>query len=96
MMNITWEVEVDEADSDEWSRLLEQFDDATSLSNCSVRGSALGKKNLSRIVLKRAGEVVGIAQLRIICPTPLKCGIAYLRWGPLWERRGHESRSRGA
>ncbi len=89
-MNITWEVEVDEADSDEWSRLLEQFDDATLYQTAAYGEVRWGKKNLSRIVLKRAGEVVGIAQLRIICPTPLKCGIAYLRWGPLWERRGHE------
>jgi lipid II:glycine glycyltransferase (peptidoglycan interpeptide bridge formation enzyme) len=28
-----------------------------------------------------------MAQLRIIRPTPLKFGMAYLRWGPLWERR---------
>jgi lipid II:glycine glycyltransferase (peptidoglycan interpeptide bridge formation enzyme) len=29
-----------------------------------------------------------MAQIRIIRPTPLKFGMAYLRWGPLWERRG--------
>ena len=87
--NITWEVEVDQADSEEWSRLLEQFDDATLYQTAAYGEVRWGKKNLSRIVLKRAGEVVGTAQLRIICPTPLKCGIAYLRWGPLWERRGH-------
>jgi len=39
------------------------------------------------LVLKRAGEVVGIAQLRIIRPTVLKFGIAYLRWGPLVVRK---------
>ena len=29
-----------------------------------------------------------MAQLRIVRPTPLKFGMAYLRWGPLWKRRG--------
>jgi hypothetical protein len=38
--------------------------------------------------LKRDGQVLGMAQLRIVRPTPLKFGMAYLRWGPLWERRG--------
>ena len=46
------------------------------------------KKTSAASVLKRDGEVLGIAQLRIVRPTPLKFGMAYLRWGPLWERRG--------
>ena len=29
-----------------------------------------------------------MAQLRILQPTPWKLGVAYLRWGPLWSRRG--------
>ena len=58
------------------------------LSDVRVWRSPLGRKNLSRLVLKRNGEVLGLAQLRIIRPTPLKFGMAYLRWGPLWERRG--------
>jgi lipid II:glycine glycyltransferase (peptidoglycan interpeptide bridge formation enzyme) len=40
------------------------------------------------LVLKGDGEVLGIAQLRIVRPTPLKFGMAYLRWGPLCERSG--------
>lgn len=87
--NATWEVEVDQADSEAWSRLLEQFDDANIYQTAAYGEARWGKKNLSRLVLKRDGAVVGIAQLRLIRPVPLKCGIAYLRWGPLWERRGH-------
>jgi len=85
----TWEIQVDQTDSEAWSQLLEQFDDASIYQTAAYGEVRWGKKNLSRIVLKRGGEVVGIAQLRTIRPTPLKCGIAYLRWGPLWERRGH-------
>ena len=29
-----------------------------------------------------------MAQLRIVRPTRFKFGMAYLRWGPLWQRRG--------
>ena len=68
--------------------MLDLFDDANIYQTAAYGEVRWGKKNLSRLVLKRDGEVVGIAQLRIIRPTPLKFGMAYLRWGPLWERRG--------
>jgi hypothetical protein len=88
MIDSAWQVEVDRATSAEWSHMLDLFDDANIYQTSAYGGVRWGQKNLSRIVLKRSGEVVGIAQLRIIRPTPFKFGIAYLRWGPLWERRG--------
>lgn len=68
--------------------MLGLFDDANIYQTAAYGEVHWGEKNLSRIVLRRDGEVVGIAQLRIVRPTPLKFGMAYLRWGPLWERRG--------
>ena len=68
--------------------MLDLFDDANIYQTAAYGGVRWGEKNLSRIVLKRDGDVVGIAQLRIVRPTPLKFGMAYLRWGPLWELRG--------
>lgn len=88
MQNLGWQVEVDHATSTEWSQMLDLFDDATIYQTAAYGGVRWGEKNLSRLVLKRNGEVMGIAQLRVIRPTPLKFGMAYLRWGPLWERRG--------
>lgn len=67
--------------------MLDLFEDANIYQTAAYGEVRWGTKNLSRLVLKRAGEVMGIAQFRIIRPTPLKFGIAYLRWGPLWERR---------
>jgi len=88
MQNLRWQVEVDRAGSAEWSRMLDLFDDANIYQTAAYGEVRWGEKNLSRLVLKRDGEVVGMAQLRIIRPTPLKFGMAYLRWGPIWERRG--------
>jgi lipid II:glycine glycyltransferase (peptidoglycan interpeptide bridge formation enzyme) len=88
MIDSTWQVEVDRATTAEWSQMLDLFDDANIYQTAAYGGVRWGERNLSRLVLKRDGQVVGIAQLRIIRPTPLKFGIAYLRWGPLWERRG--------
>lgn len=88
MQSTDWQVEVDQASSALWSELLDLFDDANIYQTAAYGSVRWGEKNLSRVVLKRAGEVVAIAQLRVVRPTPLKFGIAYLRWGPLWERRG--------
>jgi lipid II:glycine glycyltransferase (peptidoglycan interpeptide bridge formation enzyme) len=88
MQNPGWQVEVDRATPAEWSKILDLFDDANIYQTPAYGGVRWGEKNLSRIVLKRDGEVLAMAQVRIIRPTPLKFGMAYLRWGPLWERRG--------
>jgi hypothetical protein len=82
-----WQVEVDRASSAEWSQMLDLFDDANIYQTFAYGGVRWGRKNLSHLVLKRDGEVLGIAQLRIVRPTVFKFGMAYLRWGPLWERR---------
>jgi lipid II:glycine glycyltransferase (peptidoglycan interpeptide bridge formation enzyme) len=88
MSNFPWQVEVDRATPVDWSQMLSLFDDANIYQTAAYGDVRWGERNLSRLVLKRSGEVMGMAQLRIIRPTPLKFGMAYLRWGPLWERRG--------
>jgi lipid II:glycine glycyltransferase (peptidoglycan interpeptide bridge formation enzyme) len=87
-MDSTWQIEVDRATPAQWSTMLELFCDANIYQTSAYGAVRWGEKNLSRLVLKREGEVVAMTQLRIIRPTPLKFGMAYLRWGPLWERRG--------
>jgi lipid II:glycine glycyltransferase (peptidoglycan interpeptide bridge formation enzyme) len=88
MQNSGWQVEVDRATPAEWSRMLDLFDDANIYQTLAYGEVRWGGKNLSHLVLKRDGEIVAMAQVRIVRPTPLKFGMAYLRWGPLCERRG--------
>jgi hypothetical protein len=88
MPNPDWQVEVDRVPPPEWSKMLDLFEDANIYQTSAYGAVRWGEKNLSRLVLKRDGGVLGMAQLRIVRPTPLKFGMAYLRWGPLWERRG--------
>jgi len=83
-----WQVEVDQVSAAEWSQMLDLFGDANIYQTWSYGTVRWGRKNLSHFVLKRNGEVVGMAQLRIIRPTNLKFGMAYLRWGPLCHRSG--------
>jgi hypothetical protein len=85
-----WQVEVDRATPAEWSAMLDLFDDANLYQTWSYGAVRWGRKNLTRLVLKRNGEIVAMAQLRIVRPTRFNFGMAYLRWGPLCQRRGRE------
>jgi lipid II:glycine glycyltransferase (peptidoglycan interpeptide bridge formation enzyme) len=85
-----WQVEVDRATPVEWSSMLDLFYDANLYQTWSYGAVRWGRKNLSHLVLKLNGEVVAMAQLRIIRPTRFNFGMAYLRWGPLCHRRGRE------
>jgi lipid II:glycine glycyltransferase (peptidoglycan interpeptide bridge formation enzyme) len=88
MQNGAWQTEIDRSTPTEWSEMLDLFDDANLYQTWSYGSVRWGARSLSHLVLKRNGEVVAIAQLRIVRPTGLKFGMAYLRWGPLCERRG--------
>src|ERR1700722_4881767 len=82
-----WQVEVDRWMPDEWSQMLDLFNDANVYQTWSYGQVRWERKSLSHLVLKRGGEVFGMAQLRIVRPTRFNFGMAYLRWGPLCERR---------
>lgn len=88
MPTAIWKTEVDQATDPQWSELLDQFDDASIYQTAAYGNVRWGESSLSRLVLKRDGEAVALAQFRILRPTPLKFGMAYLRWGPMWEKKG--------
>jgi len=87
-MDSAWQFEVDKATPADWDGMLALFDDANFYQTWSYGKVRWGAESLSHLVLRRAGEVQAIAQLRIVRPTKLKFGMAYLRWGPLFKRRG--------
>ena len=67
-----------------------RFADANLYQTWSYGAVRWGEENLSHLVLRQSGEVVGLAQVRIVCSPLVKRGVAYLRWGPLCQLRGHE------
>ncbi|MGB8988293.1 MAG: peptidoglycan bridge formation glycyltransferase FemA/FemB family protein [Candidatus Sulfotelmatobacter sp.] len=85
-----WQIEVDRATPEEWSGMLDGFEDANIYQTWSYGAVRWARKNLSHLVLKRDGDVVAMAQLRIIRPAKFNFGMAYLRWGPQCHRRGRE------
>jgi GNAT acetyltransferase-like protein len=83
-----WQIEVDRVTAEEWHVLMDLFRDANIYQTWSYGQVRWGRSNLSHLVLKRGGEVLGMAQLRIVRPTRFDFGMAYLRWGPLCQRHG--------
>ena len=90
MIDSSYRAEIDAVTAAEWSELLGRFADANLYQTWSYGSIRWGVKNLSHLVLRRNGEAVGLAQVRIICPPLVRRGVAYLRWGPLCQLRGYD------
>ncbi len=90
MLDQACQVEVDRTTPSEWSEMLDQFVDANLYQTWAYGAVRWGAKSLSHLVVKRDGEVLGMAQLRIVRPTNFKFGMAYLRWGPVCHKRDRQ------
>jgi hypothetical protein len=80
-------VMVDSVWKDQWSMILNGFDDANIYQTWSYGAVRWREKNLSHIILKKHNEVVAAAQLRILKIKWLGVGIAYINNGPLWQTK---------
>ncbi len=83
-----YSVQVDRTSESEWSALLDQFDDASLYQTWAYGAVRWGDSRVSRLVLRRRGEPVAMAQVLVLRPLPLRLGMAQLRWGPVCERKG--------
>ena len=82
--------EVDTVDELTWCQILEQFDDANIYQTWSYDEVRCGRDKISHLLLKKDGDIVAVAQARIVTIPFMRAGIAYVRWGPLWRRRGEK------
>lgn len=80
--------EVDRNDPGDWAATIRKFADANFYQTYPYESVGSGPAQVSQVILKRGGKVVGAAQLRIVRFPYLLTGIAYIRWGPLWKLRG--------
>jgi lipid II:glycine glycyltransferase (peptidoglycan interpeptide bridge formation enzyme) len=79
--------EIDSVDEAAWGRILEEFEDANIYQTWSYGEVVNGSRNNSHLTLKKNGVVVAAAQVRVVKIPLLKFGIAYVRWGPIWQHR---------
>lgn len=87
--NMAYDVKFDNVSREEWTCLLQQFNDANIYQTWTYGSVRWGEKSLSHQVVKRNGEVIAIAQLSIKKVPFLGLGIAYIPWGPLWRKKGN-------
>jgi len=83
-----YRAEFDAVSRGTWHNLLAQFADANLYQTWDYDAVRCGERNLSHLVLKCGEEVVALAQARLVRIPALGWGAAYVRWGPLWRRRG--------
>jgi len=82
--------EVDAVDRDSWASMLQTFHESAIYQMWPYGAMRWGEDNLSHAVLGKDGEIAAAAQARIIKLPVLRAGIAYIKWGPMWQRRGKE------
>jgi lipid II:glycine glycyltransferase (peptidoglycan interpeptide bridge formation enzyme) len=80
--------EVDPSSESQWHNYLDLFADANIYQTWPYGAVRHGEKDVSRFVLRREGQVVALAQARLQRIPLLRAGIAYVRWGPIWMRKG--------
>jgi lipid II:glycine glycyltransferase (peptidoglycan interpeptide bridge formation enzyme) len=77
--------EVDDVEEQKWCEVLDRFDDANIYQTWSYDETRSGRRNISHLLLKRENQVVAAAQSRIVKVPLIGAGVAYVRWGPLWQ-----------
>lgn len=84
----SFRVRINGIDRPRWDALLSVFSDASIYQTSAYGTERWGEKRLSRLVVGNEDSPVGIAQVAIVMLPIFRVGIAYVPWGPLWEKRG--------
>lgn len=80
--------EIDEIDEPSWCQLLLEFEDSNIYQTWSYASVVEGPHNMCHLAIKLNGDVVAIAQARIKQVPLVGLGVGYVRYGPLWRRKG--------
>jgi hypothetical protein len=90
MQNSPFNLEIDKVDKASWDQLVTEFDDATIYQTWDYAAVLRGADNISHLILKRNNEVLGCCQVTFRRLPVLNLGIADIKWGPLWRKRGSQ------
>lgn len=72
----------------QWRQLIEEFDDANLYQTWAYDAARYGPGSLQHCLVLKDGRVVAAAQARLAKVPGVPVGAAYVRWAPLWRRRG--------
>ena len=85
------EVIVDQTSRQEWEKYLCCFADSSFYQTWSYGAIHWGQDNLSHLLVKENGRMVGGVQVSILKAPILGARIAYITRGPLWRQHGQDS-----
>jgi hypothetical protein len=88
VVNHEFTVRVDMFDAEAWRELVCQFDDANLYQTQEYGAAKWGDERLSHIALFDGDDVVAAAQVTVIGIPLVSTGVAHVRFGPLWRRKG--------
>ncbi len=71
-------------EAQQWDSLLEHFDDANLLQTWHYGSAYWGESRLEHVVVRRSGPI-GAAQAAVYRVPGLRRGLAYIKWGPVWQ-----------
>lgn len=81
-------VQTEGVDASLWNQVVESFEDATLAQTWPYGVTRWGRENLKHVVMRKNGAVVAAAQV-VVKRVPLfRAGLAYIKNGPLWQRKG--------
>jgi hypothetical protein len=86
-INSDYIVEIDTVDEDAWSQILVEFNDSNLYQTWTYGSHHWRIGNLSHFLLRRTGTIVAAAQVLIVRIPYMPGGIAYIRWGGMWQRK---------
>ncbi len=82
------ETGVDYVDGHVWDEIASNFSDAVHEQTDCFNAARWGAGKVENVVFREQGDIIGGASV-IVVPVPfLQGGIAIVKWGPLWRRRG--------
>lgn len=84
-------VEIDNVDEVEWHEIVRGFQDANLFQTWPYAAERWGAKRLSHLVVRRNGRPVAAAQVILVRVPLTGAGLAYVKWGPLWQAQGNDN-----
>ena len=78
---------VKRADPEQWSALIDGFSDANIFQTSAFSSVKSPRAQIESMIIRRGDEIVAVALVRITS-TFIGLRSAYVRWGPLWRRKG--------
>lgn len=87
LSGLPWSHEVRRLGEGDWHAVLSSFADASIFQTIPFSVARAGESH-EHVLLRREGQVVAAAQVRLLRVPVLPLQIAYVLWGPMVERRG--------